>query len=332
MNSGETFTNATVQGNLIVEGLSTFAAFITTGLSMLGGSIVPAVTGTYDLGTWLLYYSNAFVNNLYVNYLKPNGVNTDIYSTANLDPVTDNTLSLGNSSKGWGEAFINSLASTTSSTVSLLASIVPGTDNTYGIGTGSKRLSTIYTNVMACSNLNVSSNIGSNLIPNTGGGSFNLGNSGNPWVSAYITAFGAPTQGYAAVMARYTTATFVPGTTVQTAIPFTSSCPSSIGSTFLTYSAGTFTNNTGKTIDVLIGYNLACIVNYSVYQVVTTATPYSSWGTILGACYANSVGQGYAQSTCVLSLTSTDSFTICINASGTTAGVAAGANMFAILL
>ena len=46
MNSGETCTHATVQGNLIVEGLSTFAAFITTGLSMLGGSIVPAVTGT----------------------------------------------------------------------------------------------------------------------------------------------------------------------------------------------------------------------------------------------------------------------------------------------
>ena len=121
MNSGETFTNATVQGNLIVEGLSTFAAFITTGLSMLGGSIVPAVTGTYDLGTSLLYYSNAFVTNLYVNYLKPSGVNTDIYSTANLDPVTTNTLSLGTSSKVWGNAYLQNL--TLSNSISSYAGV-----------------------------------------------------------------------------------------------------------------------------------------------------------------------------------------------------------------
>ena len=284
--------------------------------------------GTGGIGTSTSYWSQIFCISFFVNYLRPYKSNVDIYSYANLDPVTDNTLSLGNSGKGWGGAFINSLASTTSNTVSLLASIVPGTDITYGIGTISKRLSTLYTNVMSCSNLTVTSNIGSNLIPNTGGGSYNLGNSGNPWVSAYITAFGAPTQGYAAVMSWYLSGTqSVPSSNPGsgaggTTILYTTSLFAT-GTAFLSYNSGTFSNATGKTINILVHFSNALqgINNNPVWSWIVDSTG-ATW------CSTSFLGDSSIVWPCgsgVISLASSTTFTVRITqASGSTATLQSG--------
>ena len=82
--------------------------------------------GTGAIGTSTSYWSQLFVISAFVNYLQPYKSNADIYSFANLDPVTNNTLSLGNSSKYWGSAYITSASVSTLS----VANTIVGTTTT----------------------------------------------------------------------------------------------------------------------------------------------------------------------------------------------------------
>ena len=231
--------------NLIVTGVATIAA-------SLAGSIVPTVTNTYNLGTSLAYWANAFVTTLTVNTIGATGATPLIgSSTAPFSNIFTNGLQvLGNGNLNvWGGNALGIVHEAYGSSPSSFLTCYNDGVYTQFHGSGNANL---YMNNLSITGVNA---LGVTGTTTTAG----INDSGT--IAATYLTLANPTQNYANISSYTVPSQSIANYTSSDTLLYFPSLNFSVGSILTHTNSGTsysfFTNNLASAVNVMITANIS---------------------------------------------------------------------------
>jgi fibronectin-binding autotransporter adhesin len=174
--------NATFSNTIAVTGAATLSNTLNvTGNANVGGTL--GVTGAATFSNTIAVTGNATVNGSVVlgdtdtdNVAVNGSVNTNII------PIAGNTVTLGNTTQRWGEAWLGNVTVTT--TASLANITTSGTTNLNGA---------VILGDAAADNISVTGSVNTNIVP-VAGNTLSLGNTGQRWATVWANNVTATTN------------------------------------------------------------------------------------------------------------------------------------------
>jgi hypothetical protein len=170
----------------------------------ISANLNPYVANSSTIGLATKNWNSAYINNMYCetlrtyrsdNILTLNSntlmISGDLFTSGNLNPFTNNTSSLGSTSKIWGNAYIRDLSA---NSIEVSGNIFPR-DISSNLGSSLRRWDTLFADDISINNINgqvysaaptiVLTSLSSNLIP-ISNNTLKLGDVSNNWSNAYI--------------------------------------------------------------------------------------------------------------------------------------------------